>query len=86
MIIAHNFYECNSKTDVFIFFIKKDLSNGFLASPFYPVSGHWGAYSPWERYPNHVELNSIKDVEIMPFYDWEKKEYLPNNFGKKNEE
>ena len=66
--------------------VKKDLSNGFLASPFYPVSGHWGAYSPWERYPNHVELNSIKDVEIMPFYDWEKKEYLPNNFGKKNEE
>ena len=26
-IIAHNFYECNSKTDVFAFFIKKDLSN-----------------------------------------------------------
>lgn len=66
--------------------VKKDLSNGFLANPFYPVSGHWGAYSPWERYPNHVELNSIKDVEIMPFYDWEKKEYLPIDFGKRNEE
>ena len=65
--------------------VKKDLSNGFLASPFYPVSGHWGAYSPWERYPNHVELNSIKDVENMPFYDWEKKEYLPIDFGKRNE-
>lgn len=57
--------------------IKRDLSGGFLTFIFYPIAGQWNGYSPWQRYPDHHELDSVEQLSQMPFYDWENKRYIP---------
>lgn len=73
---SKNIYGTDKLFEVYVC-IKRDLSSGFISFFNYPVANQWNGYSPWERYPDHTELERVEQIAKMPFYDWKKKKFFP---------